>query len=93
MLDGVVRDLTATIGINEVLTNVTKFDTVCGAESSRSSVSKGAIAGMIFTGCFQVAVHVTFMEAVELCSNNCCIYHKRARCISHLVRYKAPILQ
>lgn len=47
MLDGVVRDLTATIGIHEVLTNVTQFNTVCVAESSRRSVSNGAIAGAV----------------------------------------------
>ncbi|DBA85248.1 TPA: hypothetical protein ACH3X2_005948 [Trebouxia sp. C0005] len=47
VLDGVVRDLTATIGINEVLTNVTRFDTACGSGSSRRSVSKGAIAGAV----------------------------------------------
>jgi len=53
MLDGVVRDLTATFGVHEVLTNVTKFNTVCGAGSSRSSVSKGAIAGIDYY-CFEM---------------------------------------
>lgn len=94
MLDGVVRDLTATIGINEVLTNVTKFNTVCGAESSRSSVSNGAIAGMMFRGYFQVAEHVTFVEAVKLCSNKCCIHYKRAlHLTSQVVRCTIAILQ
>ena len=94
MLDGVVRDLTATIGIHEVLTNVTEFNAVCGAESSRSSVSKGAIAGMMFIAYFQVAEHVTLMEAVKLCSNKCCIHHKRAlHLTSQVVRCKNAILQ
>jgi len=65
VLDGVVRDLTATIGIHEILTNVTKFNAVCGAESSRSSVSRGAIAGMISMGCYRVAVHVKLHESCQ----------------------------
>ncbi|DBA94631.1 TPA: Pollen receptor-like kinase 3, variant 2 [Trebouxia sp. C0004] len=47
VLDGVVRDLTATIGINQVLTNVTRFKTACGSDSSQRSASKGAIAGTL----------------------------------------------
>ena len=72
MLDGVVRDLTATIGINEVLTNVTRFNTVCGSGSSQRSVSKGAIAGTLLQLLLRCNAKWTLCTLVgTICSKHC----------------------
>ena len=74
MLDGVVRDLSATIGINEVLTNVTKFDAACGSGSSPRSMSKGAIAGMLSQLQWRCTARVILCGFVGIfCSDGHCI--------------------